>query len=248
MTVQCAQCGQQNNPQYRFCGMCGAPLGPPPPPVRNDAERERARTPVSGPSFLGLGDERSRDLDYLLEDEPRRGHGRLYFALLLLVVSGALLAWHWQRDGYPWAGMVPRPSVGSHPSTPSATPSDSVAAAPGVPAEPTANPAPPESQSVPAAGTQASATDPAASGGSEVNLPAAGKPPDQRRHRRVLPLPLKRRRNLRVRRLRRRACPELQKQGLREVGLRETGMRRPGPRRAGAQTAPRNPPPKALLR
>ena len=35
------------------------------------------RPPVSGPSFLGLGDERSRDLDYLLEDEPPRGHGTI---------------------------------------------------------------------------------------------------------------------------------------------------------------------------
>ncbi len=69
---------------------------------------------MSGPSFLGLGDERYRDLDYLLEDEPAQGHTRLYLALLLLVVSGALLAWHWQRDGYPWSGYIPKPTVGSH--------------------------------------------------------------------------------------------------------------------------------------
>ena len=66
---------------------------------------------MSGPSFLGLGDERSRDLDYLLEDEPPRGHGRLYLALLLLVVSAGLLAWHWQRDGYPWSGLILKPTV-----------------------------------------------------------------------------------------------------------------------------------------
>jgi hypothetical protein len=156
MTIRCAQCGQENNPQYRFCGICGAPLGPPPPVVPQEAGRERVRVPVSGPSFLGLGDERSRDLDYLLEDEPVRGHGRLYFALLLLVVSAGLLAWHWQRDGYPWAGYVPRPAINaaspgstpasSVPPTPSALPApDSAgAAAPVVPVQPTANPAPPE--------------------------------------------------------------------------------------------------------
>ncbi len=102
MTVRCVQCGQENNPQYRFCGMCGAPLGPPPAPVASEVGHERMRPPVSGPSFLGLGDERTRDLDYLLEDDPPRGHGRLYLALFLLILSGGLLAWHWQRDGYPW--------------------------------------------------------------------------------------------------------------------------------------------------
>ena len=85
----------------------------------NEPGRERARIPVSGPSFLGLGDERSRDLDYLLEDEPPRGHGRLYLALLLLVVSAGLLAWHWQRDGYPWAGFILKPTVSTNaPVTP----------------------------------------------------------------------------------------------------------------------------------
>jgi hypothetical protein len=115
---------------------------------------------VSGPSFLGLGDERYRDLDYLLEDEPAQGHKRLYLALLLLVVSGALLAWHWQRDGYPWSGYIPKPTVGSHATANSAPvpPPDSAAAAapaPVVPVEPTANPAPPEAQ--PASGEAAHA-------------------------------------------------------------------------------------------
>ena len=160
MTVRCVQCGQENNPQYRFCGICGAPLGPPPAAVPNDPGRERVRVPVSGPSFLGLGDERYRDLDYLLEDEPAQGHKRLYLALLLLVVSGALLAWHWQRDGYPWSGYIPKPTVGSHATANSAPvpPPDSAAAAapaPVVPVEPTANPAPPEAQ--PASGEAAHA-------------------------------------------------------------------------------------------
>lgn len=150
MTVRCAQCGQENNPQYRFCGMCGTPLGPPPPPVPTEVGHERVRIPVSGPSFLGLGDERSRDLDYLLEDEPPRGHGRLYLALLLLIVSGALLAWQWQRDGYPWSGYLPKPAIGNRAPgnvPPAPAPDSASAAAPAaVPVEQTANPAPPVAQ------------------------------------------------------------------------------------------------------
>jgi Sel1 repeat len=168
MTVRCVQCGQENNPQYRFCGMCGAPLGPAPAPIPPQAARERARGPVSGPSFLGLGDESSRDLDYLLEDEPPRGHGRLYFALLLLVVSAALLAWHWQRDGYPWAGLIQKPATTAPPAQAAPAPPTQASAPPAViPVEPTANPAPPESQ--PASGE---ATPPAVG-----DTPAANTPP-----------------------------------------------------------------------
>jgi hypothetical protein len=167
MTVRCVQCGQENNPQYRFCGMCGAPLGPAPAPVPPQAARERARVPVSGPSFLGLGDEHSRDLDYLLEDEPPRGHGRLYFALLLLVVSAGLLAWHWQRDGYPWAGLIQKPATSAAPVTAAPAPPSQASTTPAViPVEPTANPAPPETQ--PASGE---ATPPAASETSAANAP-----------------------------------------------------------------------------
>jgi hypothetical protein len=147
------------------------------------------RIPVSGPSFLGLGDERSRDLDYLLEDEAPRGHARLYLALLLLVLSAGLLAWHWQRDGYPWAGLVAKPTVASNPApAPSLTsPNSAAAAAPSVPVEPTANPAPPEAQPAPtAAPPAASATDasqapaPEASAGTPppANSAPAAKPPD----------------------------------------------------------------------
>jgi hypothetical protein len=164
--------------------MCGAPIGPPPPPaVPNQPGRERARIPVSGPSFLGLGDERSRDLDYLLEDEPPRGHGRLYLALLLLVVSAGLLAWHWQRDGYPWAGLVLKPTATTNApvsSPPPVTPPDSAAAT--APVEPTANPAPPETQPAapPAAGDagQPPSADPVI-GGAAASPSIAAKSDDQ---------------------------------------------------------------------
>ncbi len=162
--------------------MCGAPLGPPPAPLRDDLPRERVRQPVSGPSFLGLGDERSRDLDYLLEDEPPRGHGRLYLALLLLILSGALLAWHWQRDGYPWAEYIPQPVIRPSPAPAPVPPPGSTAttaAAPVTPVEPTANPAPPEAQPGTAEAAQPPAAEPAA--GSSVPASPAGvvKPTDQ---------------------------------------------------------------------
>ena len=179
MTVRCVQCGQENNPQYRFCGMCGAPLGPPPAAVASEVGRERVRIPVSGPSFLGLGDERYRDLDYLLEDEPPRGHGRLYLALLLLLASGALLAWHWQRDGYPWSGLLKstissRPAVSAPPVT---APDAASAAGPTVPLESTANPAPPEAQPATGATAQPPAAEPGAS--APAISPAEAKPSQQ---------------------------------------------------------------------
>ena len=104
MPVRCAQCGHDNQPQYRFCGMCGVTLQPAPPPVTREPARESAPTTISGPSFLGLGEDRTRSLDYLLEDdEPRPSPGRMYLALILLIASAGLLVWHWRRDGYPWA-------------------------------------------------------------------------------------------------------------------------------------------------
>ena len=170
MTVRCAQCGQENNPQYRFCGMCGAPLGPAQSPAAPQATRERARVPVSGPSFLGLGDEHSRDLDYLLEDEPPRGHGRLYFALLLLLISAGLLAWHWQRDGYPWAGLIQKPATSAPPATAAPAPPPQATTPPVViPAEPTANPAPPENQPANGEATQTPAAE-----SSAANAPPSG--------------------------------------------------------------------------
>jgi len=144
------------------------------------------RPPVSGPSFLGLGDERTRDLDYLLEDDPPRGHGRFYLALFLLILSGGLLAWHWQRDGYPWR-YTPKAGVSSAPvSPPSAAAPDATAAAapPVVPVEQTASPAPPDAQSTPgeAMQTPAEATPagpPSADGSISDNPAAAAKPADQ---------------------------------------------------------------------
>ena len=110
-------------------------------------EQERGRvSPVGGPSFLGLGDDRTNDLDYLLEEEPPRTHGRLYLALLLLVLSAGLLAWHWQRDGYPWTGLAqsPAPSKVAPAAAPEAAPTATA------PASGAADPAGAQAQPAPA--------------------------------------------------------------------------------------------------
>ena len=126
MLVKCEQCGYENFPQHRFCGMCAAELrlpGPPgsepgatpaPAPRRIPVAapvaapraavgpriKEAVQEPVSGPSFLGLGNEpaETRNLSYLLEDEPPRHRGKYVFALLLLVVALAIVGWHWRED------------------------------------------------------------------------------------------------------------------------------------------------------
>jgi hypothetical protein len=140
MIVRCDQCGHENNPQYQFCGMCGARLQAPPPPPPRAAQRERAPLPVSGPSFLGLADEpnRDREFHYLLEDEPR-GHGLGYVLLLLILAGAAFGTWHFRAELYPlWSPLWARistsfkPSSGSPPAAQTQEPPPS-AEAPGLP-------------------------------------------------------------------------------------------------------------------
>ena len=149
-------------------------MGPPPVP-RNPAAGERFTPPVSGPSFLGLGDDRSPDLDYLLDDEPARGHGRLYLALLLLLVSAGLLAWHWQRDGYPWTAIIQRQRANSAAASSTPPPAPN----PGTSAESTTPPATANAQ--PPTGTEKSEASqlPLITASPTANMPALadGTPP-----------------------------------------------------------------------
>ena len=123
MLVKCENCCYENFPQHRFCGMCAAELrlpgpagtqpGPPPAPmaaptprrvpaqtVTSPRVKDAAEPPVSGPSFLGLGNEptETRSVSYLLEDEPPSHRGKYVFALLLLLVALAIVGWHWRED------------------------------------------------------------------------------------------------------------------------------------------------------
>src|SRR5256885_13353778 len=104
MYVRCTHCGYDNSPEYRFCGMCGASLAPPPvatkPPLRDvtpaalpgngSAVHEQPAAPenVHGPSFLGLAEDPKTEFHYLYEDEPPRSYAGLIFVLILLLGVG----------------------------------------------------------------------------------------------------------------------------------------------------------------
>jgi len=70
---------------------------------RQDAPHNE-EVPFTGPSFLGLSSgPSSGHAEYLLDDEASSsGHGRMYVALILLVIAGGLLGWRWYYGGFPW--------------------------------------------------------------------------------------------------------------------------------------------------
>lgn len=150
LLVRCEQCGYENFPQHRFCGMCGAELPPlhlqplgepsaPPPRSPSPPPREAEQQPVSGPSFLGLADEPAPErqpFSYLLEDEESSHHRGRYLVLILLVAAG-VAAWHWRQDLRPIVarftngGSAPSNETASSPSAPtSASPSEVAPAMP----------------------------------------------------------------------------------------------------------------------
>jgi hypothetical protein len=137
MTIRCDQCGHENNPNYRFCGMCGAPLKAA-PPLRSEPGPERTRTvPVTGPSFLGLGEESSsRDFEYLLEEEePSSSHAAFYIVLLLIIVGIGFSVWRWHDDLYAWAARFARAQLSSSTPTPAPQTSTSSSAPPEAPTD-----------------------------------------------------------------------------------------------------------------
>ena len=127
----CSFCGRENPEDYHFCGMCGAelekpsPAAPPaapdvfppkrpapeayPPRQPEPAESpapppqppEFTRSSLSGPSFLGLDDQRSStpEFSYLFEDEPGSGRGRVVVALLLIALLAGVGWWQVRRYG-----------------------------------------------------------------------------------------------------------------------------------------------------
>ena len=119
--VQCRHCGHESPADYRFCGMCGRPVPEPALPVptrvkepeevylpdlteRRARSAERSESPsatsISGPSFLGIGDQPSTpEFSYLLEDEPNRGPGRVLLALIIILGLGAAGWWQVHRHG-----------------------------------------------------------------------------------------------------------------------------------------------------
>jgi len=102
MTLRCEQCGHENDSRYRFCGMCGAKLPLPPREIatlRTDSPGPGSPArPVSGPSFLGLADEPSDPVSYLLEEEPSTSHRGRYLVLAVFLAGTAAAGWYWRQD------------------------------------------------------------------------------------------------------------------------------------------------------
>lgn len=183
MLTRCNQCGYENGPNYRFCGMCGAPLQTSEPAKATAPPRTPEKpAPVSGPSFLGLADEPSRNLDYLLEDdEPRSGHWRLYLALIILIVAGAVIGFRWWRYGFPWAGLRPAAAQSAQQTNQAVAPPAETAPATGQPAP--AQPAPATASPSPESAQNNPPPQPLPSEGAPASSPApheseAAKPPE----------------------------------------------------------------------
>lgn len=176
----CPKCRNDNPADYRFCGMCGTPLEKPVTAPESEGsarsaelsdQRERAsyaQNPVSGPSFLGLGDEpsrsgygnSSRDVTYLFEDErPRRTYWRFTLVLIILAAFAGMGWLEYTRSGKAWnapwsKGPAQTPVQASQPAPqepaappPSQPPADNSSAAKpeSAPAAKTPTPAQPES-------------------------------------------------------------------------------------------------------
>jgi hypothetical protein len=181
MSIRCEQCGHESDVRYRFCGMCGAKLPPPQAP----SEPAAAKPPsgevqrVSGPSFLGLADEPSSGVTYLLEDELSERHwGRSLILIIILAGIGAA-AWHWRAElrTYVVARLAQRPSSNqseqvSSPEAPISTSSSE--AAPGMAS---AGPAPVEKPMTGVGDTLPTAQKAAAPTGSPANTAAGNTQP-----------------------------------------------------------------------
>jgi hypothetical protein len=61
------------------------------PPISSEPSR-----PVSGPSFLGLADDSTSSVSYLLEDELSESHWGRSFVLLLILIAIGFAGWHWR--------------------------------------------------------------------------------------------------------------------------------------------------------
>src|SRR5208282_3368205 len=188
MLIKCEKCGYENFPQHRYCGMCAAELRipgvPPPPPAPPSPrvppvvvqppkaaapplkEKETVPQQVSGPSFLGLGNEpaENRSFSYLLEDDTPSHRGRNVI-LILLIAAVAVAAWYWRQDVRVLASRF----LNSPPRATNAGGSDNPE--PNSPAPATSN-----STSAPASASTATAAPPVDQPGAGANAQAPATP------------------------------------------------------------------------
>ena len=120
-SIRCDQCGYESESRYRFCGMCGAKLPLPPYPVTESGaspQPERAeptRSVNAAPSFLGLNEEPTGSVTYLLEDELSTGHWGRTVVLIVLLAAVGIAGWHWrtQLRAYVTARLAQEPNNNS---------------------------------------------------------------------------------------------------------------------------------------
>jgi hypothetical protein len=120
MGVRCEKCGHENDAKFHFCGMCGEPL--PSVPWQKEDTSDGLEPPSNLPSsvlFPPTGELDTADrAAYLLSDEEEdhpRHTGRLYLALVLLIISLVLLAIHWRQYAHGWLTAYVARSAATNP-------------------------------------------------------------------------------------------------------------------------------------
>lgn len=82
-------------------------------PAEQPRNEERPGQTISGPSFLGLAYDRGAregryNIDYLLDDEPKESHWRLWLVLIILGLFGVLAWLQLRHAGVDVAGLMQR--------------------------------------------------------------------------------------------------------------------------------------------
>ena len=201
MYVRCAQCGYDNSPEYRFCGMCGGPLPQPAtvtkPPFREVAPPVTISGPASPPTSIQtpppfhvesaplkvnrndivrgpsfLGLSEESTGDYLDEEEPKRSRAGMIVIVLLLLVAGGYIGWQWRHNGFPFDRLTANIPAAPTPAS-SANADQSPEGQAAKPSDTTASPA---SDTQSATSTPDNSAAPAASGGEQTSAPAATHP------------------------------------------------------------------------
>ena len=116
-SIRCDQCGYESESRYRFCGMCGAKLPLPYPvsetgPTPRPEPAEPIRSVNAAPSFLGLNEEPTGSVTYLLEDELSTRHWGRTVVLIVLLAALGIAGWHWrtQLRAYVTARLAQEPN------------------------------------------------------------------------------------------------------------------------------------------
>ena len=180
---------QKSRPQRAVSGPSFLNLEVPAESPKSESQPEQQT--ISGPSFLGLADDTpSREgrynIDYLLEDEPKESHWRLWLVLIILGLFGVLAWLQLRHSGIDVAGLMQRlrqaklstvqeqvhPTTGSSDAAP--VPDDT-----SKPASQNQAAAPSRANAAPAANQSSSATNSAQPPAADTSKSDTAKTPDQ---------------------------------------------------------------------